>query len=321
MSELLEIKNLCIGFPHKSGEFTAVRDVSLTIRKNETVAVVGESGSGKSLTSLSVLGLLPENSAVKSGSVLYNGRDVLSFSKKDWQQYRGREVSMIFQDAMALLNPGMKVGRQIAEGLHYHKLMDRSEQRVAVLELLRLVGFADPEHAYHQYPHQLSGGMKQRVMIALAVSCKPKLIIADEPTTALDVTVQKQVLDLLSSYKEETGTSVLLITHDLGVVAEYADRVNVMYRGQIVESSDVYTLFDSPLHPYTKALMASIPAIGSTPERLKSIHDYMVESGGHNGMQFAPATYGASPADEPPSRLVEVEPGHFVRFFREGAVV
>ncbi|MFG6495715.1 ABC transporter ATP-binding protein [Fictibacillus sp. UD] len=318
---LLQIKNLSVSFHQHKNKITAVSDVSLHIEKRQTVALIGESGSGKSITSLSVLRLLPSLGKIENGSITFNGINLLHQSEKEMRKIRGNEISMIFQDAIASLNPSMKVGEQITEGLKYHKLIPKADLKTEALQLLQQVGFSNPSHTYNQYPSQLSGGMKQRILIAMAISCKPQLIIADEPTTSLDVTIQRQVLNLIDKYKTDSNASVLLITHDFGVVAEYADWVYVMLGGHIVESADVYTLFKNPLHPYTKALIGSIPNPELGQERLKSIQDYTFEDTGYDGRRFAPEkyTYESKSFDEP-SSLVEVEPLHYVRFFDESKV-
>jgi peptide/nickel transport system ATP-binding protein len=313
---ILQIKNLRVSFNKNKQKTTAVNDVSLQIEKGQTVALIGESGSGKSITSLSVLQLLPSNGQVEKGSVTFNGKELLNKPEKEMREIRGNEISMIFQDAIASLNPGMKVGVQITEGLKFHKLVSKEELKAEALQLLEQVGFKNPAHVYNQYPDQLSGGMKQRILIAMAISCKPKLLIADEPTTALDVTIQRQVLDLIDYYKTDLDASVLLITHDFGVVAEYADWVYVMLGGHIVESADVYTIFKNPVHPYTKALIGSIPNPENGQERLKSIQDYTFEDTSYDGKKFAPATYTyESSSFDAPSSLIEVEPMHYVRFY------
>jgi peptide/nickel transport system ATP-binding protein len=315
---ILQIKNLRVSFNKNKDKITAVNDVSLQIEKGQTVALIGESGSGKSITSLSVLQLLPSNGKIEKGSITFKGKDLIMEPEKEMRKIRGNEISMIFQDAIASLNPGMKVGVQITEGLKYHKLLPKDFLKAEALHLLEQVGFKNPAHVYNQYPDQLSGGMKQRILIAMAISCKPKLIIADEPTTSLDVTIQRQVLDLIDHYKSDLDASVLLITHDFGVVAEYADWVYVMLGGHIVESADVYTIFKNPVHPYTKALIGSIPNPENGQERLKSIQDYTFEDIGYEGRRFAPETYTyESKSFNAPSSLVEVEPLHYVRFYED----
>ncbi|MBY6038224.1 ABC transporter ATP-binding protein [Fictibacillus nanhaiensis] len=319
---ILHIKDLRVSFNQHKDKMNAVTDVSLQIDKGQTVALIGESGSGKSITSLSVLKLLPSNGKIEKGTITFNGKDLIQQSETNMRKIRGNEISMIFQDAIASLNPNMKVGVQITEGLKYHKLVPKSDLKQEALQLLEQVGFKNPSHVYSQYPSQLSGGMKQRILIAMAISCKPQLIIADEPTTSLDVTIQRQVLDLIDQYKTDRDASVLLITHDFGVVAEYADWVYVMLGGHIVESADVFTIFKNPVHPYTKALIGSIPNPENGQERLKSIKDYTFENVGYEGRRFAPETYSyESKAFNAPSSLFEVEPLHYVRFFNEREVI
>ncbi|WP_261130341.1 ABC transporter ATP-binding protein [Bacillus sp. Marseille-Q3570] len=314
--KLLEVQNLSVAFGSEKDEFIAIDDVSFSIDKGETVALIGESGSGKSVTSLSILGLLPANGSIRKGRIFYSDKDLLALPDKELQKIRGKEISMIFQDASVSLNPSMKVGKQITEGLVYHRLMNRKELRREALRLLTEVGFNNPTEVFDQYPGQLSGGMKQRALIAMAISCKPQLIIADEPTTALDVTIQKQILDLMNEYKKTTATSLLLITHDFGLVAEYADRVLVMFGGKIVESADVFTLFKNPIHPYTKGLMESIPKIEEPKEHLQTIRDAVSLQLGYGERKFAPETFSTDEkVYHSPSTLIEVEPGHHVRFF------
>ncbi|MBU9721506.1 MULTISPECIES: ABC transporter ATP-binding protein [Bacillaceae] len=250
----------------------AVDDVSFTLKKGETLALVGESGSGKSITSLSLMRLIPSPPGkIIEGSIKLDGTDLLSLSEKDMRKVRGNDIGMIFQEPMTSLNPVYTIGNQIAETLMKHKKLKKKEAYKRAVELLKLVGFARAEQIVHEYPHQLSGGMRQRAMIAMALSCDPKLLIADEPTTALDVTIQTQILDLMVEMKEKFESSILLITHDLGVVAEVADRVLVMYGGQIVEEATAYELYTNPQHPYTVGLLNSIPNLESDVERLESI--------------------------------------------------
>ncbi|WLD92592.1 ABC transporter ATP-binding protein [Alkalihalobacillus sp. AL-G] len=317
---LLHIKALKVAFQMKNEESVVVDGVDLSVGKGETVAIIGESGSGKSISSLSILGLLPKSGKVKGGSIHFDGKNLLQLPKKEMEQVRGKGISMIFQDAMVSLNPAFKIGRQITEGLRYHKIVKPNQLKEEVLRLLAAVGFQNPAEIYDDYPAQLSGGMKQRALIAMAISCNPKLIIADEPTTALDVTIQKQIMELLMDYKKKTDASILLITHDFGLVAEYADRVYVMFGGKIVEAGDVFTIFDHPIHTYTKGLMNGIPNISEPKERLLTIKDFAYEDKGYEGRTFAPETLSlAQKSYHAPSELVEVEPGHFVRFFKEKA--
>lgn len=266
---LLDIKNLKTEFKTKKGVVAAVNGVDFTIDKGEVVAIVGESGSGKSVTSLSIMRLLAKSDKTKvTGETLFKGENLLDKSEKEMQSMRGKNLSMIFQEPMTSLNPVFTIGRQISESIIKHEDITKKEARERSIEMLRLVGIPSPETRIDNYPHQLSGGMRQRVMIAMALSCSPELLIADEPTTALDVTIQAQILDLMLDLKDKFGTAILLITHDLGVVAEIADKVVVMYCGKVVEKSSVKDLFKEPLHPYTEGLLNSIPKIDEDTERL-----------------------------------------------------
>jgi oligopeptide/dipeptide ABC transporter ATP-binding protein len=267
---LLRIERLTTVFDVPQGSLTAVQDVSFEIHKGETLGLVGESGSGKSVTAFSILRLLQPPGRIASGRVWFEGRDLLDLDEREMQHVRGAGIGLVFQEPMSALNPVMRVGAQIGEAIWVHKLASRREARHRAIALLRAVRIADPDKRVDDYPHQLSGGMRQRVMIAVALACRPPLIIADEPTTALDVTVQAQILDLLREMKRELDLSLLLITHDLGVVAETADRVAVMYAGRIVEEGPVRQILRAPLHPYTQGLLASIPG-QATGRRLKAI--------------------------------------------------
>lgn len=249
----------------------AVDGVDFSINPGETVALVGESGSGKSITSLSIMKLVNKPGKIKEGKILFGGKDLVSLSDKEMSTVRGSEIGMIFQEPMTALNPVFTIGNQIVETLVRHKKLTKKQAYQRGVELLRIVGFPRAEETMKEYPHQLSGGMRQRAMIAIAISCDPKLLIADEPTTALDVTIQAQILDLLDEMKKKFNMAVLLITHDLGVVAEYADRVMVMYGGQIVEETTVERLFEEPKHPYTSGLLESLPALDKDVDRLGSI--------------------------------------------------
>ncbi|MCE7791333.1 ABC transporter ATP-binding protein [Salipaludibacillus sp. CUR1] len=272
MSVLLDVKNLQTHFISKKQTVKAVDGIDISIKKGETVALVGESGSGKSMTSLSIMQLVPSpGGEIVGGEVNFNGRDLLKLKEKEMRKVRGNEISMIFQEPMTSLNPVLTIGEQITEVLRYHKKMSKEQARRRAVELLKLVGFSRAEEMLKDYPHRLSGGMRQRVMIAMAMSCDPKLLIADEPTTALDVTIQAQILEFMKNLTHQFETAILLITHDLGVVSEVADHVVVMYAGQVVETSDVERLFDEPKHPYTQGLLNSIPAIEGEIERLQSI--------------------------------------------------
>lgn len=267
---LLDISNLKVSFKSDGTYLNALSGVNLSIYPGESVALVGESGCGKSVTSLSIMRLLKANAKVE-GQISFNGKNLLSLGTKEMRKIRGQDVSMIFQEPMSALNPVIRIGDQIGEPLFLHEKLTKRQIKTRVLELLRLVGIARPEEIYREYIHQLSGGMRQRVMIAMAMACKPKLIIADEPTTALDVTVQAQILDLLRNLQKENNMALLLITHDLGVVSEMCERAAVMYAGKIVEESTVDTLFNDPRHPYTKGLISSIPKLEGERNRLKPI--------------------------------------------------
>ncbi|HWU65269.1 MAG TPA: ABC transporter ATP-binding protein [Ensifer sp.] len=266
---LLEIENLQTHFRTPDGVNRAVDGLSLTVGAGETVAIVGESGCGKSVTSMSILRLLPDTLTAMAGSIRFEGTDLLSLSEKQMRGMRGNEISMIFQEPMSSLNPVMTVGRQIREAIALHKKVSGSELRQRAEELLTLVGIPDPGRRLNEYPHQLSGGMRQRVMIAIALACSPKLLIADEPTTALDVTIQAQILDLLADLQRKTGAAILMITHDLGVVAEIATRVVVMYAGRKVEEASAADLFNTPRHPYTVGLLGAVPRIGEETRKEK----------------------------------------------------
>ena len=266
MEPLLKIENLRTVF----GSVVAVNDVSFEIRKGETLGLVGESGSGKSVTAFSIIRLVEEPGRIVGGRILFQGKDLLALSEEEMRQVRGAGIGFVFQEPMAALNPVMKVGAHIAEALIVHGLASRADARARAIELLRAVKIVDPERRVDDYPHQLSGGMRQRVMMAIAIACRPALVIADEPTTALDVTVQAQILDLLREMKKQFDLSMLLITHDFGVIAETADRVAVMYRGQIVEDGPVREILRNPKHPYTRGLLDSIPG-GEPGTRLREI--------------------------------------------------
>ena len=261
---LLEIENLQTHFRTPEGVNRAVDGVSFTVEAGETVAIVGESGCGKSVTAGSVLRLIPEPPGKIKGSIRFEGVDLLKLDERAMRDIRGNQISMVFQEPMTSLNPVLTVGRQIGETLRLHQGLGREAAERRVVEMLRLVGIAEPERRAREYPHQLSGGMRQRVMIAIALACNPKLLIADEPTTALDVTIQAQILDLMSELKQRVGAAIILITHDLGVVAEIAERVLVMYAGRKVEEAPVRELFRSPRHPYTQGLLGALPRLGSS---------------------------------------------------------
>jgi len=261
---LLEVENLQTHFRGDDGVNRAVDGISFEVNSGETVAIVGESGCGKSVTAMSILRLIPEPPGKIAGAIRFNGRDLLQLSDREMRDIRGNEISMIFQEPMTSLNPVLTVGRQIGETLRLHQGVSKAQAEQKAVEMLTLVGIPEPQRRVREYPHQLSGGMRQRVMIAIALACNPKLLIADEPTTALDVTIQAQILDLMRDLKRTVGAAIVIITHDLGVVAEVAERVIVMYAGRKVEEAEVGRLFRSPRHPYTQGLLGSMPKLGSS---------------------------------------------------------
>lgn len=259
---ILSVDNMHVSFKTQTGKVTAVRGVSFDLKKGETLAIVGESGSGKSVTAKSIMRLLPKhNTEITKGDIVYEDRSLLNIPIKQMQDIRGSEISMVFQDPMTTLNPTMKIGKQIMEGLQKHQKLSKTQARERALEMLKLVGIPGAEGRLDNYPHQFSGGMRQRVVIAMALACNPKILIADEPTTALDVTIQAQILDLMKNLQQKMDTSIILITHDLGVVANMADRVAVMYAGKIVEQGTLDEIFYNPQHPYTLGLLKSMPKL------------------------------------------------------------
>jgi peptide/nickel transport system ATP-binding protein len=269
---LLEVDKIQTVFKTGKGEVTSVEEVSFKLKAGQTIGIVGESGCGKSVTSLSIMRLLGKHGIVKSGSILFNGKDLAKITEAEMREIRGNEISMIFQEPMTSLNPVFTIGNQMMEGIRLHMKLGKREARVYAIEMLNSVGIPRAEAIMDEYPHSLSGGMRQRVMIAMALACRPRLLIADEPTTALDVTIQAQILELMKKLRTQSNTAIILITHDLGVVAEMVDRIIVMYAGQVVEEADVFTLFDNPKHPYTKGLIGSIPHLETSEnERLVSI--------------------------------------------------
>jgi len=262
MERILEVKDLHVSFHTYAGEVKAVRGVNFHVNRGEAVAIVGESGCGKSVTAQSLMKLIPTPPGeFKKGQILFNGVDLIKKSNKEMEAIRGKDIGMIFQDPMTSLNPTMTIGNQIMEGLIKHQSMSKAAARERAIELLTMVGIPQPERRVTQYPHEFSGGMRQRAMIAISLACSPKLLIADEPTTALDVTIQAQILDLMKDLQKKTGTSIILITHDLGVVAEMCDRVIVMYAGKVIETGTVDDIFYNPQHPYTKGLLRSVPRL------------------------------------------------------------
>nr|WP_275656649.1 ABC transporter ATP-binding protein [Solibacillus kalamii] len=315
-NELLEIRNLRTSFRIKDTYYPAVDNVSLTLRKNEILAIVGESGCGKSTLATSVVGLHNSVTTKVEGEILYNNQNLVKLTDEQFNKLRGNDIGFIFQDPLSALNPLMRIGEQIEEGLVYHTKLNKEQREKRVIELLDQVGIANMQRVARQFPHQLSGGMRQRVMIAIALSGKPAIIIADEPTTALDVTIQAQILDLLKSLQDEIQSGIILITHDLGVVAEVADRVAVMYAGEVIEEAPVVELFRNPKHPYTRSLLKSIPQTNSENEKLEIIQG-MVPSLmklPRQGCRFSSRIpWVPQSAHEANPQLHEVAPGHLVR--------
>lgn len=302
MTELLKVKNLHVTFQSRSkGNFHAIKGIDLLVGRNETVGIVGESGSGKSVTATALMGLLPKQTILTADEMSFEGRNLLGISQKEYQGIRGNEISMIFQDPLTTLNPVYTVENQIVETIRAHKTVSKSEAQALALQMLEKVGIPDPARKIKMYPHEFSGGMRQRVMIAIALACNPKLLIADEPTTALDVTIQAQILDLLKELQQEHGTSIIMITHDLGVIWETCDRVVVMFKGHVVESGTTRQIYDNPVHPYTKGLLQSQINQGTLPaENLPTI------------------PYGNFVQDmekDEQLEMLEVEPGHLVAKF------
>lgn len=290
VEHVLEVNDLQTHFYSDAGVVRAVDGVSFAIKKGETLGIVGESGSGKSVTSLSIMRLLRDTPGkIVGGEIVYNGRNLVEAKESEMRKIRGNEIAMIFQEPMTSLNPVFKIGRQIEEAILLHTKCTKQQARERAIEMLTAVGISRPDKVVDSFPHQLSGGMRQRVMIAMAMSCDPQLLIADEPTTALDVTIQAQILELMKKLTVDFETSILLITHDLGVVAEMCDRVVVMYAGRAVEESDVYTIFENPKHPYTQGLLASTLTLGEKVERLQSIPGNVpIPSKMPEGCKFAP---------------------------------
>jgi peptide/nickel transport system ATP-binding protein/oligopeptide transport system ATP-binding protein len=319
VENLLDIRNLKTYFYADSTVVRAVDGIELSVGKGKTLGLVGESGCGKSVTALSILRLIPSPPGkIVDGEILFEGQDLLKFSESRMRSVRGNDIAMIFQEPMTSLNPVFTVGYQISEALRLHRRASRSEARSIAIDLLRKVNIPSPEQRFREYPHQLSGGMKQRAMIAMAVSCNPKLLIADEPTTALDVTIQAQILDLLTDLRDEFTMSTLLITHDLGIVAETTDEVAVMYAGQIVEYTTTRRLFSNPKHPYTVGLFGSLPKMGERGKPLKTIEGSVPDPAEHpRGCRFHPR---CGLMEEKCSRehveLREIETGHLVRCWK-----
>ncbi len=320
---LLQIKNLTVSFKTQAGKVTVVNDVSYETFPGRTLAVVGESGCGKSVTAMSILQLIPcPPGRYDTGEIIFGGRNLLKLSDKEMQSVRGNEIAMIFQEPMTSLNPVYTIGEQIAEAVRIHLKKNHSEALAHAVEMLKKVGISDPHKRVHEYPHQLSGGMRQRVMIAMALSCNPALLIADEPTTALDVTIQAQILDLINDLQDQNNMSVILITHDLGVVAENADDVAVMYASRIVEKTDVRGIFKDPLHPYTCGLLNSLPKLNEKQDRLTVIPGVVPDPLDFpKGCKFntrCSVCQGYKRCFEQDPPLIEIKPGHFCACWKVG---
>lgn len=316
-STLCEVKNLHTSFRIKDTYYDAVDDVSIQLYSDEVLAIVGESGCGKSTLATTIMGLHDMNYTRVSGEVNFEGKNLLDLTQDEYNKVRGGKIGMIFQDPLSALNPLQRVGAQIEEALEYHTDLDRDNRKKRTIELLSKVGIDNPQRIYKQFPHQLSGGMRQRIMIAMALSCKPQIIIADEPTTALDVTIQAQILDLLTDLQNEIKAGIILITHDLGVVAQMADRVAVMYAGQVVELGESKEIFSNPLHPYTRSLLHSIPQMDTEDDEELHVIQGMVPSLKNlprKGCRFASRIpYIDSSKHEEEPTMHEVSKGHFVR--------
>jgi peptide/nickel transport system ATP-binding protein len=312
--KLLEVRNLSVEFPiADGGRIRAVNSLSFDICKMETVALVGESGCGKSVTAFSIMRLLQKPGEITGGEILFEGKNLLDLDEESMRKLRGSAISMIFQEPMTSLNPVLKTGFQITEALRSHKDIPKHAAEEEAVKLLSLVGIPSATERYHSYPHQLSGGMKQRAMIAMALACSPRLLIADEPTTALDVTIQAQILELIDRLKREIGMSLLLITHNLGIVAERADRTVIMYSGYAVESARTRLIMENPLHPYTRGLLASLPQRSKPGEMIPTLSGTIQPGTGHAGCPFAdrcPCKLENCSTASPPMR--EIEPGHHV---------
>ncbi len=322
---ILEVKNLYVSFNTYAGEVQALRDISFYVKRGETLAIVGESGSGKSVTVQTIMKLIPmPPGVIKSGEILFEGENIVTASDKRMRELRGGRIGMIFQDPMTSLNPTTKIGKQIMEGILIHKKVSKEEAKKIAIDMLKKVGIPKPEERFYQYPHEFSGGMRQRVVIAIALSCEPDLLICDEPTTALDVTIQSQILDLINELKRDLNIAVILITHDLGVVAETADRVVVMYAGEKLEEAPVKELFENPKHPYTWGLLKSLPRLDmKSNERLISIPGTPPDLiNPPKGDPFAARSEYAMVVDyqkKPP--MIDLGNGHFVKswLYVEGA--
>ena len=318
MSALLEVEDLRTSFATEDGEFSAVDGVSFELDAGRTLGLVGESGCGKSVTSLSIMGLVPQPPGRVQGSIRFDGEDLLSMPASEMRELRGNRLSMIFQEPMTSLNPAFTVGEQIAEAILRHRKTSRAEAKSLAIAMLAKVRIPSPERRYDEYPHRLSGGMRQRVMIAMALALSPRLLIADEPTTALDVTIQAQILELMRMLRDETGTAIILITHDLGVIAEVADDVAVMYAGRIVERAPVRELFAEPQHPYTIGLLGSIPQMHMRQDRLAAIEGQVPTAMSQvRGCRFHPrCPFAVDRCREEAPRLAEIAAAHSVACWR-----
>ncbi len=315
MGKLLQVNNLRVKFPLKESDVLAVRDVSFWLPEGRTLGLVGESGCGKSVTAYSILNLVSPPGIIEAGGMFYRDKNILSMSEDELRSMRGKEIAMIFQEPMTSLNPVFTIGSQISESIMLHLRMNKKDAREYAVDMLSLVGIPDPHKRYDSYPHEFSGGMRQRVMIAMALSASPSILIADEPTTALDVTIQAQILDLLMKIQEEREMSLLLITHDLGIVANIADEIAVMYAGEFVEYGPTDEIFGDPLHPYTKGLFEAIPKIGENAERLKTIPGVVPAiSADPGGCVFHPrCPAGSDECTEKPIPLIDCKDGRKVR--------
>lgn len=315
MGKLLEIKNLNVSFGDKKHQTQVIKNLNLDLKEGKTLGLVGESGSGKSVTSLSIMRLHDETSTFQTGEILWRGKNILEMSEKEMQKIRGKEISMIFQEPMTALNPIHTCGSQIMEPLLLHEDISKAEAKKRALEMLKLCGIPAAEQRFDEYPHQMSGGMRQRIMIASALICNPSLLIADEPTTALDVTIQAQILELIRDLQKKLKMSIILITHDLGVVAGNCDDVAVMYAGQIVERADVHSIFADPKHPYTKGLLNSIPKLEDMKERMDIIEGIVPNINEMpEGCRFHPrCRYSEKICVDAEPELREIVPGRYVR--------
>lgn len=316
--ELLRVEDLTVKFRTYNGEVTAVNNLELLLNENETLGIVGESGSGKSVTSLSIMGLLEEATSSVSGRALFKGTDLIAMKEREKQEYRGNHLAMIFQEPMTSLNPLHKCGNQIIESMLIHTDISKADAKEKAIELLKLVGIPAPEQRFNEYPHQMSGGMRQRVMIAMALACDPQLLIADEPTTALDVTIQAQILEVLKELRDRLKMGIILITHDLGVVSEVCDRVIVMYTGKVVEQGLIREILDKPKHPYTEGLIAAIPNIQDEKGKLSSIEGMVPQLDNMpKGCSFHPrCPYAMAICKEKRPALTTDEDGRKVRCFK-----